>query len=177
MCKAPLSTVLCYQHTHFKRKWTSSLPVSISLRLNTCYSTYRNSQWLTFLCHIPKTRGYQKRCHFGFLGFPVFITSITLFPQLYKVVLIFFHSAENNEKLQRKCSVLGTENKKKTQQRIPNANQIIALNVNSCEMESLQWTELCCLRGWEGGGQSQATQPGMGNVTTAHRHTERADNI
>lgn len=112
-CKAPLSTVLCYQHTHFKRKWTSSLPVSISLRLNTCYSTYRNSQWLTFLCHIPKTRGYQKRCHFGFLGFPVFITSITLFPQLYKVVLIFFHSAENNEKLQRKCSVLGTENKKK----------------------------------------------------------------
>lgn len=48
----------------------------------------------TFLYHIPKLHGYQERCHLGFLEFSVFITSITLFPQLYNVVLIFLHRRE-----------------------------------------------------------------------------------
>lgn len=35
----------------------------------------------------------------------LFVTSITLFPQLYVIVLIFSHRTENNEKLQLKSLI------------------------------------------------------------------------
>lgn len=69
-------------------------------------STYRNRQWLIFLCHIAKMSAISKEMSFWIFLNSVFITSTTLFLQLYKVVLIFLGCLENNEKVQLKIWIM-----------------------------------------------------------------------
>lgn len=69
-------------------------------------STYRNRQWLIFLCHIAKMSAISKEMSFWIFLNSVFITSITLFLQPYKVVLIFLGCLENNEKVQLKMWIM-----------------------------------------------------------------------